>query len=231
MSHHTASDKPTLSRETVVDAALTIADRQGVGRVTIRNLAQNLEVSPMAIYWHVANKEELFDAMGDRMCNDFVAGPDPNQPWYEQLRAVYTDMVAVLTRYGDAAQIAVPRILYTESGRRLSECLLSLFKLGGFDIAESTQLARHCLCVVVGLVTEPLFTNNTFDAVKRQKALEGYDHMLQTLPRDRYPNLVEASTSISRVEHLEQFNYMGIDLLIEGVKAIAATLNDPAATQ
>ena len=198
--------------------------------MTIRNLADNLEVSPMAIYWHVANKDELFDAMGDRMCQDFVVRADRSQPWYEQLRVVYSDMVAVFTRYGDAAKIAVPRLLYTDSGRRLSECLLGLLHLGGFDAAEATQLARHGMRVVVGLVTEPLFTNNVLDAAKRQRVLDGYDRMLQSLPPDRYPNLAEASTSISRVEHLEEFNTMGVGLLIDGLKARAARLSDPATT-
>src|SRR5580704_14285830 len=58
--------KSELSRLAIVDRALEIADAEGRDAITIRRLAQDFGVTPMALYWHVANKDELLAAMGDR---------------------------------------------------------------------------------------------------------------------------------------------------------------------
>src|SRR4051794_10053106 len=49
--------KRELSRESIVDRALTVMDDEGPDAVTIRRIAQDLGVTPMALYWHVANKD------------------------------------------------------------------------------------------------------------------------------------------------------------------------------
>lgn len=228
-----ANDKPTLSRDAVVDAALAIAHRHGLAKVTIRKLAQTLDVSPMAIYWHVENKDELFDAMGDRVCRDLVVAVDAQQPWHEQLRTVYTDLLRVLVRYPGAAAIVVPRILYSDNGREMTEMCLRLLRSAGFDISEATQLARHGTRVVIGLVVEPLFTDTTSEAVRRNQILRGYETMLKTIPAERYPHIVESTRMIARVEARDEFNNLGIDTFINGLVALAAeraAVTDPATT-
>jgi AcrR family transcriptional regulator len=48
---------PALSREAVIDRALDVADREGLAAVSIRRIAQDFDVTPMALYWHVKNKD------------------------------------------------------------------------------------------------------------------------------------------------------------------------------
>jgi AcrR family transcriptional regulator len=62
-----------LSRATIVEKALEIIDREGPDAVTIRRIAQEFGVTPMALYWHVPNKEELLNAVGD----SFFTGMKP----------------------------------------------------------------------------------------------------------------------------------------------------------
>ena len=54
-----------LSRDRVLRAAVAIADEDGIEALTIRSLAQELGVKPMAIYYHVANKSEILDSIVD----------------------------------------------------------------------------------------------------------------------------------------------------------------------
>jgi AcrR family transcriptional regulator len=54
-----------LSRERVLRAAVAIADATGIGSLTMRSLARELGVKPMALYYHVANKEEILDGIVD----------------------------------------------------------------------------------------------------------------------------------------------------------------------
>lgn len=69
-----------LSREQVLDAALTLFDSHGVGAVTIRRVATALGVSPMALYRHVADKDELLLALVDRLAARLDYPERPQDP-------------------------------------------------------------------------------------------------------------------------------------------------------
>jgi AcrR family transcriptional regulator len=72
-----ASEKRTpLSRKRALRAAVALADSEGIDAVSMRNLASRLEVVPMALYRHVANKEDLLDGIAqlrDRAQDDEAA--------------------------------------------------------------------------------------------------------------------------------------------------------------
>ena len=66
MTQHTEAERrPPLSRDRVLRAAVALADEAGLESLSMRGLAQQLGVVPMAAYKHVANKEELLDGMVD----------------------------------------------------------------------------------------------------------------------------------------------------------------------
>ncbi|WP_340137789.1 TetR/AcrR family transcriptional regulator [Bailinhaonella thermotolerans] len=76
-----------LSRERILDAALRIADGQGLGRLTMRRLGDALEVEAMAIYHHFPNgKEQLFDALTEYVTAIDVETPT-DAPWRERIAA------------------------------------------------------------------------------------------------------------------------------------------------
>ena len=64
-ANEAASKRVPLSRDRVLRAAVAIADAAGIGSLTMRSLAQELGVEPMALYYHVANKEEILDGIVD----------------------------------------------------------------------------------------------------------------------------------------------------------------------
>ena len=58
-------ERPRLSRERVLEAAMAVADEGGIDALTIRSLAQSLGVKPMSVYYYVANKDEILDGIVD----------------------------------------------------------------------------------------------------------------------------------------------------------------------
>ena len=56
-----------LHKRDVVEAATTLLDSYGIADLTMRRLARELNVSPGALYWHFANKQELLGAVADRI--------------------------------------------------------------------------------------------------------------------------------------------------------------------
>jgi AcrR family transcriptional regulator len=76
---------PRLSREQIVEAALDLVDRAGIQGLTMRALARELHVDPMAVYRHVRDKDDLLGAMCDRL----LVALDPidlDRSWEPQLR-------------------------------------------------------------------------------------------------------------------------------------------------
>src|ERR1700675_746363 len=79
-----ATRKP-LSRARVLQAAVALADEAGLGAFSMRGLAQELGVVPMALYKHVANKEELLDGMVDVVVGE-IDPPLTDTDWKSSVR-------------------------------------------------------------------------------------------------------------------------------------------------
>ncbi|MEM8905466.1 MAG: TetR family transcriptional regulator, partial [Actinomycetota bacterium] len=70
-------DRAPLDRERVVRAAVGIADADGAGALSMRNLARHLGYEVMSLYNHVANKDQLLALMVDEVAGEMVT-PDPD---------------------------------------------------------------------------------------------------------------------------------------------------------
>ncbi|MFV0252225.1 MAG: TetR/AcrR family transcriptional regulator [Beutenbergiaceae bacterium] len=88
-----------LNRKSVVEAAFALADAQGVEALTMRSIAGHLGSKPMSLYRHVADKEDLLDALVERVYSEFDS-PDPAGPhWRAQLRRRASSVRRVLLRH------------------------------------------------------------------------------------------------------------------------------------
>jgi AcrR family transcriptional regulator len=78
----------TLTRESIVQAAVAIADRDGLDAVSIRSVAAWLNVRPMSLYGHVSSKDDLLDLMFDVLAGESVLGDGLPQHWRSALEAI-----------------------------------------------------------------------------------------------------------------------------------------------
>lgn len=89
----TTSREP-LSRERILEAALAVADRDGPDALSMRRLAQELDVWPMAVYRWFRDKDELVAALGE-VAVTRVAAPAAG-PWRARLAALLTQARSAL---------------------------------------------------------------------------------------------------------------------------------------
>lgn len=87
-----------VSRAQVVDAAVSVADREGLDAVSMRSVATALGVAPMTLYTHVPGRAELVDAMIDRAYADWAL-PEPGMRWRPALDAFARGYWQVLRRH------------------------------------------------------------------------------------------------------------------------------------
>src|SRR5579884_2540999 len=89
-------DKPRLSKRTVTENALKLADADGLDALTIRKLAQHLGVTPMALYWHFRSKEDLLEGVAEQVWGELDTNVDPEAPWWAQLQRLLESLVGTL---------------------------------------------------------------------------------------------------------------------------------------
>lgn len=144
-----------LTVERIVDAACRIAERDGLSGLSMRRLGAELEVDPMAVYHHVANKRELLRRVTERTIERMVP-PDPSAPWEVRVRQWamrYWDVV-VTHRELTLAGLADPEI--AAGGRPSTEPLLAAISESGLrdDLVEPTAFlvvdAVHGSALAVG---------------------------------------------------------------------------------
>jgi TetR/AcrR family tetracycline transcriptional repressor len=215
----TATTKSDLSRAAIVERALSVMDAEGPDAVTIRRIAQECGVTPMALYWHVANKDELLAAMGDALLAE-AAPPPATGSWSTQLRGVVEVLVAELSKHPAAAELVFPRILVTEPGLRLTEFTLALLEDAGFTREQAADLARMGLQTAMMLVTQLPGAENQSARDQRDAVLAEKRAHVEGLAQDLYPHVRAAADALIDCDDEAAYYAFGIDLYLEGAQAL-----------
>jgi AcrR family transcriptional regulator len=87
-----------LSRERILDAALALVRENGLGALSMRRLAQELDVWPMSLYRYFHDKDELVAALADAAAQEIVS-PEKNGPWREQIGDLLGQARTILERH------------------------------------------------------------------------------------------------------------------------------------
>ena len=204
--HVPAQERHGLTRGALVARALEIGTAEGLEAVSLRRLAQELGVTPMALYRHVRDKQDLINAMTEAVLEgiDATVGFRPEMTWTERMRLAINNYKEQI----DARPLALPlSIAYSGEGPpsfwKVLEDLLAILLDAGFGRREaivlirmiSNLLAGYLLLLQQGASSE--FTRldaQQIDLLRRHFALAQL-----SLPRDKFPNLVESAEDTAEV--------------------------------
>jgi AcrR family transcriptional regulator len=87
-----------LSRERILKAALTLVSKDGLDSLSMRRLAQELDVWPMSLYRYFHDKDELVAALADAAAQEIVS-PEKNGPWREQMADLLGQVRTILEHH------------------------------------------------------------------------------------------------------------------------------------
>jgi TetR/AcrR family tetracycline transcriptional repressor len=217
-----ASEKTTLTPRAVVERAVALAEADGLEAVTIRRLAKDLGVTPMALYWHYRSKDELLDGMAASVFEEIDLSVDTTASWPGQLRALLGSILYALRAHPSTAALVATRTVSTEQGLRATEVTLDILRRAGFSPAEATQIARHALSAVANLVGREPGVVVREESGKLTDARRRGRLFLESLPPERYPRLIEAARPLSEGVEPDAYFAFGLDLLLAGIEAMAA---------
>ncbi|WNZ07233.1 TetR/AcrR family transcriptional regulator C-terminal domain-containing protein [Streptomyces sp. 11x1] len=136
-----------MSRGRVLGAAVALADEGGVDALSMRKIAQALGVVPMALYKHVANKNELLDGMIDVLVAE-IDPPVADVAWKTAIRSRVLSARRMLLRHPWAPEVIESRIKArttpTPAVMEYLDSMIGIFRAGGFPI-DLTHHAMHVM--------------------------------------------------------------------------------------
>ena len=203
-----------LSRERVLCGALAVADAEGVGALTMRSLAGHLDVKPMALYHHVANKSAIIDGIVDLVFSE-IELPTIGGDWRTEMNRRARSARQVLRRHPWAIGLLQSRTSPGPGTLRHHDAVIGALRKAGFSVPMTAHAFALLDSYIYGFaLSEASLPINGPETV----AEVAESMMLQYLAKD-YPHLGEFSS-----EHVLKPGYdfgaefeFGLELVLDGL--------------
>jgi AcrR family transcriptional regulator len=207
-------DAPTpLNRERILQAALRLADLEGLESLSMRKLAQVLGVQAMSLYNHVANKDDLIDGIVDRVVSE-IAVPDLTIDWKTAMRQRAISAHTVLLRHPWATMVLMSRVNVGPAMLRYVDTTLGCLQEAGFSFEMADHAWNALDSHIYGFTLQKL--NFPFEAEEYSEAAKTG---LPLIPADKYPYLNRLTQYVieDRYDGLHDFKF-GLELLLDGLE-------------
>lgn len=214
----TTQPQSRLSRALIVDHALRLADAEGASAVGMRRLARELDVTPMALYWHFKTKEDLLDAVADRIFAE-VDRDLGRGGWRTRFERLLRAVLAVVRDHPAAPDLVVGSAGFGDHQLAVQETALEVLRQAGLTPEQAANVSGHALTAILGMVrSEPGRTRAGTSSDEEQRRVQA---RLAALPPDRFPRIVEAAGPLSRCDDPDAYDEFGLSLLLAGIERLA----------
>jgi AcrR family transcriptional regulator len=207
-----------LNRERVLRTAVALA-HTGFEALTMRTLAQELGVVPMALYKHVANKEELLDGMVDIVFAE-VELPPNGSGWKAAMRQRAISMRQALTRHRWAVGLMESRMQPGPASLRHHNAVMACLREAGFSFKTAVHAYSAMDSYIYGFAlqekTSPFETpDESAQVAETQQAMQPPSFA------DEYPYLAEVVIELGKsgYDYAIEFE-VGLDLLLDGIEKL-----------
>lgn len=147
--------RETLTRQQILDAAITLLDDEGLEGLNMRALGTRLGAAATATYWHVGSKANLILLAGDHVWNE-VPLPDPTTiGWRAAAEQMATGLYAMLTRHPWLVQAFGTYAIFGEGKARHDDHNLLIYETAGLSAARAEQAATTMFTFVIGSALGP----------------------------------------------------------------------------
>lgn len=208
-----------LTKDRVLGAAVKLADETGIDSLSMRKLAEALDVVPMALYKHFANKDQLLDGMIDMVITE-IDPPLAGAGWKAAIRARILSARKALKRHPWASRVLETRSSASPVVLDYTNSMIGIFLEGGFSV-DLTHHVMHAMGSRLMGFSQELFDDSASmdpemrDAVVRQ--MQG-----------RYPYIAEVvktvyhdAGSVVGAGCDDQFEFeFALDLLLDGLESL-----------
>ena len=216
-----APARRALSYEQIVEAAMTVLDAEGVDAMSMRRVAQELGTGAASLYAHVQNKDDLVEAVLDRVFSE-VEIPAPTGDWRTDLTRLAYATRDALARHRDIAKALWGKVPTSANALRLSDHVYGMLR----DIGLPDQLVAWASPLLFDYITADAYEGSLYaatfgDVSGSAKYFEELGEYFVALPPERFPTIVGMAKTLTSGGGEERFAF-GLDVLITGLVAKAA---------
>jgi AcrR family transcriptional regulator len=210
----TTEQRPKLTRDRIVDAALSVMDAEGLDAVSMRRVAREVGVEAMSLYHHVRDKDDLLQGICDRVMAGFEFPPAGGE-WADRCREAGRSWRRLLQAHPDMMRLFAethgPAPTSPDS-LRPTEFALGLLREAGLSDRDTVQ-AFH---VFGGYIQG--FVMMEGSEVGKGHGEHPHDLMDDALSPDAFPVLRDVARYFTECSADEQFEF-GLDLILAGILA------------
>ena len=210
-----ARRRAPLTKERVLEAAVRLADRDGIEALSMRTLARELGVEAMSLYHHVANKDAILDGISDLVVSE-IQVPVIGGDWKTEMRKRAHSAHEVFRRHPWAALLVGSRINVGPGMLRYIDATIGCLTQAGFTYAMADAAWNAMDSHIVGFTLYEL--NFPLD---RSEYASAASQFLPLLPAERYPYMRALAVMVIEGKHtgVQDFDF-GLNLLLDGLERL-----------
>ncbi|MFG2489859.1 TetR/AcrR family transcriptional regulator [Streptomyces caniferus] len=214
---------PKLDQARTVDVALALLDEVGLDALTMRRLAEAMDVRAGALYRYFATKHELLTAMAEALLADCLDQPLPSPDWSERLAELARRMRSALLGRRDGARVYAGTHSTGRHTLGFADTLIGVLREADFAPDDAARAALTVVNFTLGHTLE--------EQAARQVTDDGPadpERLREAVTPAQYPHLAPALPVLTSTDFAAHFTF-GLRLLIEGLRATGRGPASPGA--
>ncbi len=211
-----ATQSKSLTRDTILEAAVALADERGIDALSMRKLAETLGIEAMSLYNHLKNKDDLLDGMVDAVVAE-IKLPIANIEWKSAMRQRAISAHSMLLRHPWASMLIVSRINIGPAMLSYGDATLGCLRAAGFSYA----LADHAINAMDSHIYGFTLLQSNFP-IEEKEYVQAAEQFLPMLPASTYPHVHGLAEEVisGRYSGVNAFTF-GLDLILDGLERLA----------
>ncbi len=204
-----------LSRDRVLRAALKLADKGGLQRLSMRNLGQALGVEAMSLYKHVADKDDLLDGLVDAVFAE-IGVPPAEADWRTAMRERAISARQVLLRHQWAIGLLDSRRNAGPATIRHHDAVIGSLRRAGFSI----EMAAHAFSLIDSYIYGFALQESSLPFSTPEDLNQVAASLLPQVPAAAYPHFAEMAAEYvlkPGYSYSAEFEF-GLDLILDGLE-------------
>jgi AcrR family transcriptional regulator len=213
-------ERLALNRERVLEAAVDLADREGVGALTMRRLARQVGVEAMTLYYHVGKKDELLDAMLDRVIES-IDPPELDAEWRACVRQTAVSAHVTFVSHPWAANLVLSTKGPNRARLRWMNAMLGTLRGAGF----TDSLADHAFHAIDSYILGFTLWQVSMDLGTHEDLQDRVRQFLTEIAREDLPHLAwHAEQHLKPRDPDDEGEFVfGLSLILDGLERIRTT--------
>lgn len=225
--------RPRFTRDEIAEAAVRIADAEGLEALSMRRLAAELDAGTMTLYHYIRTKDELLTLVSDAVMAEVVVPPDHPLPagWRAAIAVIAERARAALERHPWLLDIAVDPQIGPNAVRHFDQTMQAVAPLGAsieerLDIVTAVDEYVFGYCIHVRNNLHPEHGGGSDYAEGLVEYIEGliatgdYPHLEELAQEHTVAEVLEMAERHS--QDPERFR-RNLDRLLDGIEADVAT--------